>query len=101
MQKIVTSLTFNIFVKIRFERFKIYYEIVNALRQLLFNILIFLKENETMIFRVFNKINQILSELFSILFLNLVLIFVFVILLSRRKRIAKKLLNLTNFCDFF
>ncbi len=57
MQEIVTSLTFNIFVKICFERFKIHYEIVNALRQLLFNIFIFLKESETTIFRVFNKIN--------------------------------------------
>jgi len=49
MQEIITSLTFNIFVKIRFERFKIYYEVVNALRQLLFDVLIFLKESETII----------------------------------------------------
>ena len=101
MQKIITSLTFNIFVKICFERFKIYYEIVNALRQLLLNVLIFSRKSKTIIFRIFDKIDQILSELLLILFFDFVLIFVFVILLLQRKRIAKKLLNLTNLCDFF
>jgi len=50
MQKIITLLTFNIFVKICFERFKIYYKVVDALRQLLLDVLIFLKEIETTIF---------------------------------------------------
>jgi len=101
MQEMVTSLTFNIFVKICFERFKIYHEIVNALRRLLLNVLIFSKESETTILRILDKIDQILSKLLLVLFLDLVLIFNFVILLLRRRRIAKKLLSLTNFCDFF
>jgi hypothetical protein len=50
MQKIITLLTFNIFVEIRFKCFKIYYEIVNALRQLLLNVFIFLRENKTIVF---------------------------------------------------
>jgi len=81
MQKIITSLTFNIFVKICFERFKIYYKVFNALRRLLFNILIFSKVSKTTIYRIFDKINQILNKLLLILFFNLVLILVFVFLL--------------------
>ncbi len=57
MQKIITSLMFNIFVKICFERFKIYYKVVNTLRRLLFNVLIFLRKTEITIFRIFDKIN--------------------------------------------
>jgi hypothetical protein len=101
MQEIITSLTFNIFVKICFEHFKIYYEVINALQQLLLDVFIFLKENKTTILRIFDKIDQILSKLLLVLFLDFVFIFVFVIFLSQRKRIAKKLLNLTNFCNFF
>ncbi len=101
MQEMITSLTFNIFVKIRFERFKICHKVVNALRRLLFNVLIFLKENKMIILQVLDKINQILNKLLLILFFDLDLIFVFVIFLSQRKRIAKKLLSLTNLCDFF
>jgi hypothetical protein len=101
MQEMITSLTFNIIVKICFERFKICHEVVNVLRQLLFNVFIFLKENETTILQVLDKIDQILSKLLSILFFNLVLIFDLVILLLRLRRIAKKLLSLTNLCDFF
>jgi len=48
---------FNIFVKICFERFKIYYKVVNTLRRLLFNVLIFLRKTEITIFRIFDKIN--------------------------------------------
>jgi hypothetical protein len=57
MQKIITLLIFNIFVKICFERFKMYYKVVDALRQLLLNILIFLKKSKTTILRILNKIN--------------------------------------------
>jgi len=49
MQEMITSLTFNIFVKICFERFKIYHEVVDALQQLLLSVLIFLKESKTTI----------------------------------------------------
>jgi hypothetical protein len=49
MQKIITLLMFNIFVKICFERFKIYYEIIDTLRRLLFNVLIFSKKSKTTI----------------------------------------------------
>jgi len=82
MQEIITSLTFNIFVKIRFKRFKICYEVVDALRRLLLDVLISSRENETTILRILDKINQILSELLLILFLNFVLIFVLIILSS-------------------
>jgi len=57
MQKIIMLLTFNIFVKTCFKYFKIYYKIINALQQLLFNVLIFLKENKITILRIFDKIN--------------------------------------------
>jgi len=57
MQEMITLLTFNIFVKICFERFKICHEVINALRQLLLNVLIFLRENKTTILRVLSKIN--------------------------------------------
>jgi len=50
MQKIITSLTFNIFVKICFKRFKIRYKVVNVLQQLLLNVLIFSRKNKTTIF---------------------------------------------------
>jgi hypothetical protein len=57
MQKIITLLTFNIFVEICFEYFKIYYKVVNVLQQLLLNIIIFLRENKTTILRILDKIN--------------------------------------------
>jgi len=79
MQKIITLLIFNIFVEICFECFKIYYEVVNILRRLLLNVLISSKESKTTIFRILDKIDQIFSKLLLVLFLNLVLIFVFVI----------------------
>jgi len=50
MQKIITLLTFNIFVEICFEYFKIYYKVVDVLQQLLLNVFIFLKESKTTIF---------------------------------------------------
>jgi len=101
MQEIVTSLTLSIFVEIRFEYFKIYYKFIDALQRLLLDILIFSKESETAILRILDKIDQILSKLLSVPFLDLVFILVLVVLLSRRRYIAKKLLNPTNLCNFF
>jgi len=101
MQEIVTSLTLSVFVEIRFECFKICYEFIDALRRLLLGVLIFSEESETAILRILDKINQIFSELLSVLFLDFVLIFVFVALSSRRRYIAEKLLSSTNFCNFF
>jgi len=50
MQEIITLLTFNIFVEIRFKCFKIYYKVINVLQQLLLNVLMFLRESKTTIF---------------------------------------------------
>jgi len=101
IQEIVTSLTLSIFVEIRFECFKIYYEFIDALRRLLLDVLIFSEESETAVLRILDKIDQILSKLLSVLFLDFVFIFVLVALLSRRRCIAEKLLNSTNLCNFF
>jgi len=101
MQKIITLLIFNIFVEICFECFKIYYKFINVLQQLLFDVFIFSKKNKITIFQILDKIDQIFSKLFLILFFDFDFIFVFVAFLSRYKYIVKKLLNSTNFCNFF
>jgi len=101
MQEIVTSLTLSIFVEIRFECFKIYYKFIDALRRLLLDVLIFSKKSEKAVLRILDKIDQIFNKLFSVLFFDFVFIFVLVAFLSRRRCIAEKLLNSTNFCNFF
>jgi hypothetical protein len=50
MQEIVTLLMFNIFVKICFQYLNVNYEVVNALKLTLFNLLVFVREDKTTIF---------------------------------------------------
>jgi len=57
MQKMITSLTFNIFVKICLQCLNVNYEVVGALKLTLFDFLVLAREDETTIFRIFNKIN--------------------------------------------
>jgi len=57
MQEIITSLTFNVFVKICLQCLNVNYEIVNVLKLTLFGFLVLARENEATIFRILNKIN--------------------------------------------
>jgi len=57
MQKIITLLIFNIFIKIYFSYLNIDYKVINALKLTLLNFLVFAKKSKTMIFRILNKIN--------------------------------------------
>ena len=92
----ITSLTLNVFVKICFQCLNVNYEVVNALRLIFLSFLVLAREDEVTIFRIFNKINQVLCELFLVLLLYFVRLFVFMIFLLHRQRIAKILLNSTN-----
>ena len=96
MQEMITSLTFNVFVKICLQCLNVNYEVVYALKLILLDLLVLARENETTIFWVLNEINQVLCELFLVLLLYFVRSFVFMIFLLRRWRIAKILLSSTN-----
>jgi len=53
----ITSLTFNVFVKIRLQCFNVCHEVVNALKLTLLSFLVLAREDETIIFRILNEIN--------------------------------------------
>ncbi len=61
--------------------FNINYKVVNVLKLTLFNFLVFAREDKIIIFRIFNKINQILGELFLILLFYLICSLIFIIFL--------------------
>jgi hypothetical protein len=57
MQEIITLLTFNVFVKICLQYLNVNHEIIDALKLILLNLLVLAREDKTIIFQVFNKIN--------------------------------------------